>query len=45
MTTYSKLTYHVVFGTKHRVKSIREQIQGTALSVYRRSYSEPVWAL
>ena len=27
MTTYSKLTYHVVFSTKHRVKSIREQIR------------------
>lgn len=27
MTTYSKLTYHVVFSTKHRVKSIRQQIR------------------
>ena len=27
MTTYSKLTYHIVFSTKHRVKSIREQVR------------------
>ena len=27
MTTYSKLTYHVVFSTKHRVNSIREKIR------------------
>ncbi len=27
MTTYSKLTYHVVFSTKHRAKSIRRQIR------------------
>ena len=27
MGSYSKLTYHVVFGTKRRVKSIREQIR------------------
>jgi len=27
VTTYSKLTYHVVFSTKRRVKSIRNQIR------------------
>ena len=27
MATYSKLTYHVVFSTKRRLKSIREQIR------------------
>ena len=27
MGSYTKLTYHVVFGTKRRVKSIREQIR------------------
>ena len=27
MASYTKLTYHVVFGTKYRVKSIREQIR------------------
>jgi len=27
VTTYSRLTYHVVFSTKYRVKSIREQIR------------------
>ena len=27
MGSYTKLTYHVVFGTKRRIKSIREQIR------------------
>ena len=27
MASYTKLTYHVVFSTKHRAKSIREQIR------------------
>ena len=27
VTSYTRLTYHVVFSTKHRVKSIRERIR------------------
>ena len=43
MASYTKLTYHVVFGTKYRVKSIREQIREPLYRYVSEIYSGPGW--